>query len=87
MAFSLRVAVFSATSDFTEIRTNRELFFLFFPPLFFFFFNFGSLLRRKSRAKGRRMILLYSEVLVFSLKALSTDVYKTGAVTDLLLLL
>lgn len=86
MAFSLRVAVFSATSDFTEIRTNRELFFLFFPPLFFFF-NFGSLLRRKSRAKGRRMILLYSEVLVFSLKALSTDVYKTGAVTDLLLLL
>lgn len=84
MAFSLRVAVFSATSDFTEIRTNRELFFLLFPPLFF---NFGSLLRHKSRAKGRRMILLYSEVLVFSLKALSTDVYKTGAVTDLLLLL
>lgn len=77
LAFSIREAVISGTSDFTELSTNREGLSHFFPC--FNFFEFQQFLRTDFRAKHRGMILPYSEILViFSLKALSTKVCNIG---------
>lgn len=69
----------SVTSDFVEICTERG-----FSIFSFNFLNFIKTLQLLVRAKHRRMILPYSEILVISLKTLSTKADKIGTVIGLL---